>query len=186
MWGPCRVQASHLSFHVQEPPLHVPYCPGHGAWIIQHLPLRRKRSIAVVTHMPWLCSSLMSSAQCWLHHSWWCCHDPLGHLWTLLWNDLKHGDYDSWKMNTNTSLPQTMQESVNDKLFFFNFFEFCCVNGEQHIFQLCPLLNSLECNHCIPRMGTFSMLTTPCIPHTATRGKGPSGKAWKWRVVPYM
>ena len=180
MWGPCRVQASCLPVHVRETPLCVPYCPGPGAWIVQHLPLRRKGSIATVTHMPWLCRSLMSSAQCWLHHSWWCCHNPSGHLWTPALNWL------SDMVTTDTSLPQTMQESVKDKLFSLNFFEFCHVNREQHIFQLCPLLNSLECNHCIPRMGTFSMLTTPCIPHTATRGKGPSGKAWKWRVVPYM
>ena len=64
MWGSCMVQASCLPVHIQEPPLHVPYCPGHGAWIIQHLSLRRKGSIAVVTHMPWLCRSLMPSAQC--------------------------------------------------------------------------------------------------------------------------
>ena len=170
MWGPCRVQASCLPVHVQEPPLRVPYFLRHGAWIIQHLPLRRKGSIAVVTHMPWLCSSLMSSAQCWLHHSWWCCHDPSGHLWTPLWNDLKHGDHDSWRWPQTQAFPRLCRKVWIISRFLVNlFFEFCNVNVEQHIFQLCPLLSSPGCNHCIPTMGTFSMLNTPCIPHTTTR-----------------
>lgn len=124
-----------------------------------------------------LCRSVMSLAQRWLHHYSWRCHDPLGHLCTpaLNWLSDMVTVIRGWWSQMQAS-PRACSEAWTVSRFLL---AFCGVNVEQCIFHLCLLLSFLRCNHCIPRMGPFSMLTTPYIPHTDTRRVDRQGAHWQ-------
>ena len=67
VWGPCRVQASCLPVHVQEPPLHVPYCPRHRCMDNSTSPIEKKRkycccySHAMALQVPDVISSMLAT-----------------------------------------------------------------------------------------------------------------------------